>query len=64
MGLVLAGFIRLRHGLDRSLRDLFDQLYSAPASLIDDLHCQQLAKLSGGVLRDLLTLAQAAVRSQ
>lgn len=83
MGLVLAASIRLRHGLDRSLRDLFDQLYSAPyvdaddpsglgfltsilrarvpAALIDDLHCQQLARLSGGVLRDLLTLAQAAV---
>jgi type II secretory pathway predicted ATPase ExeA len=83
LGLVLAGSIRLRHGLDRSLRDLFDQLYSAPyintdeasglefltsilrarvpPSLIDDAHCQQLARLSGGVLRDLITLAQAAV---
>jgi len=83
LGLVVAGSVRLRHGLDRSLRDLFDQLYSAPyvrteeasglaflcsvlrarvpASLIDDERCQQLASRSGGVLRDLLTLAQAAV---
>lgn len=83
MGLVVAGSIRLRHGIDRSLRDLFDQSYSAPyisadeasglgflcavlrarvpASLIDDQECQHLARLSGGVLRDLLTLAQAAV---
>ncbi len=83
IGLVLAGSIRFRYGLDRSLRDLFDQFYSAPyvatdegfglgflcsvlrarvpAVLIDDDRCQQLARLSGGVLRDLLTLAQAAV---
>jgi hypothetical protein len=83
LGLVLAGSIRLRHGLDRSLRDMFDQIYNTPyvntddesgltfltsvlrarlpASLLDAEACQHLATWSGGVLRDLLTLAQAAV---
>jgi hypothetical protein len=83
MGLVLTGSVRLRHGLDRSLRDFFDQLYNnpyvdtnakrgldflgavlrarAPVSLIPQDCAIRLARLSGGVLRDLLTLAQAAV---
>jgi len=83
MGLVVAGSVRLRHGLDRSLRDLFDQLYNnpyidpqgfegltflvtvlharVPAELIPEAVAVRLAQLSGGVLRDLLTLAQAAV---
>lgn len=82
LGLVLAASIRFRHGLNRSLRDLFDQLYNTPyvdtnaapglaflssvlrarvpAAVLDDDSCEQLGQLSGGVLRDLLTLTQAA----
>jgi type II secretory pathway predicted ATPase ExeA len=83
LGLVLAASIRFRHGLNRSLRDLFDQSYNTPyvdtneapglaflssvlrarvpATVLDDESCQRLGRLSGGVLRDLLTLTQAAV---
>lgn len=83
LGVVLAASIRFRHGLNRSLRDLFDQLYNTPyvdtneaaglafltsvlraripPTVLDDEGCQHLGRLSGGVLRDLLTLTQAAV---
>lgn len=83
LGLVLAASIRFRHGMNRSLRDLFDQSYNTPyvdtheapglaflssvlraripEGVLDDEACQRLGHLSGGVLRDLLTLTQAAV---